>query len=361
MRPRRSAQRWKGIKKSIGNNGFANSPGDPPAFCFYRPHQAGQGTYQMGFRMPWPIVGPYTLMGPEEWDYSHLCRQDRFTQAWLETQGYDYDVLSDTDLHLDPHVLDGYRVLFVVGHSEYWSFDAMDAVSRFLDRGGNAIVLSGNTAFWRVSFNADASDHRVPQGRRARDPGPRRSPRRDVAQPRRTPRRDVRANAGSRPGGCSAWSTSRSSASVCRGSARTGSATPDHFLFRRPERPEAARRRPVWRHARDVRCRSRSAMRAMRGSRRSRSSWSSRLRTAEPSPSRIRPASRLLAEGYRGLAEDRLRLGLFPAAGPAGQEPADLRRGRDDLLGAARRRARVSRRIDQRRLDARERIRSGPA
>jgi hypothetical protein len=148
---------WKGIKKSIGNNGFANSPGDPPAFGFYRPHRAGQGTYQMGFRMPWPIVGPYTLMGPEEWDYSHLCRQDRFTQVWLETQGYDHDVLSDTDLHLDPKALDGYRVLFVVGHSEYWSFEAMEAVSRFLDRGGCAIVLSGNTAFWRVSFNADAS------------------------------------------------------------------------------------------------------------------------------------------------------------------------------------------------------------
>jgi hypothetical protein len=148
---------WAGIKKSIGNNGFANSPGDPPAFGFYRPHRAGQGTYQMGFRMPWPIAGPYTLMGPEDWDYSHLCRQDRFTQAWLETQGYEYDVLSDTDLHLDPNVLDGYRVLFVVGHGEYWSFEAMEAVSRYLDRGGNAIVLSGNTAFWRVSLSADAS------------------------------------------------------------------------------------------------------------------------------------------------------------------------------------------------------------
>jgi hypothetical protein len=148
---------WKGLKKSIGNNGFANSPGDPPAYCFYRPHSAGQGTYQIGFRMPWPVVGPYTLMGPEEWDYSHLCRQDRFTQTWLETRGYDYDVLSDTDVHLDPHVLDGYKVVYVVGHSEYWSFEAMGAVSRFLDQGGNAVVLSGNTAFWRVSFNADAS------------------------------------------------------------------------------------------------------------------------------------------------------------------------------------------------------------
>src|SRR6516162_1726333 len=107
--------------------------------------------------MPWPVVGPYTLMGPEEWDYSHLCRQDRFTQVWLETQGYEHDVLSDTDLHLDPKARDGYRVLFVVGQNEYLSVEAMGAVRRFLDRGGCAIVLSGNTAFWRVSFNADAS------------------------------------------------------------------------------------------------------------------------------------------------------------------------------------------------------------
>jgi N,N-dimethylformamidase len=42
---------WKGIKRSIGNNGFANSPGNPPAYGFYRPHQAGQGTYQLVSRV----------------------------------------------------------------------------------------------------------------------------------------------------------------------------------------------------------------------------------------------------------------------------------------------------------------------
>jgi hypothetical protein len=47
--------------------------------------------------------------------------------------------------------------LFIVGHSEYWSFEAMRTVDRFLRDGGSAVVLSGNTAFWRVSFNADGS------------------------------------------------------------------------------------------------------------------------------------------------------------------------------------------------------------
>ena len=87
--------------------------------------------------------------GPgREWDYSHLCRQDRSTQAWLEANAYDFDALADTDLHLNPNALDGYRVLFVVGPcSEYWSSEAMQTVSRFLDRGGSVVVLSGNTAF----------------------------------------------------------------------------------------------------------------------------------------------------------------------------------------------------------------------
>jgi hypothetical protein len=161
---------WPGVKKSIGNNGFANSPGDPPppAFCLYRPHQAGQGTYHAGCRMPWPVAGPYTLIGPEEWDNSHLCRAERFTQAWLDTEGYNYDAISDTDLHRDPALLKGHKVLFVAGHSEYWSKDAMRAVDGFLSAGGSAVVLSGNTAFWRVSFNDDGS---ILECRKADAPG----------------------------------------------------------------------------------------------------------------------------------------------------------------------------------------------
>ena len=229
---------WNGVKRSIGNNGFDNSPGDPPAFGFYRPHRAGQGTYQMGFRMPWPIVGPYTLMGPDAGDYSHLCRQDRHTQVWLETQGYDYDVLSDTDLHLDPHILDGYRVLFVVGHSEYWSLEAMNAVSRFLDRGGNAIVLSGNTAFWRVSFNTDAS---IIECRKGDAPGLRCAST-DAGKCGTATTAGAAGRARVRLPGLA---TVRAGVLFTRGCRPAGVGPykvrdPDHFLFRRPGRPQTS-------------------------------------------------------------------------------------------------------------------------
>ncbi len=176
--------------------------------------------------MPWPIVGPYTLMGPEEWDYSHLCRQDRFTQVWLETHGYDYDVLSDTDLHLDPNVLDGYRVLFVVGHSEYWSFEAMDAVEPISGPGRQRHRAVGkHRVLARVVQRPTRPSSNAARGTRR---GPRSAPTAGARCGTATTgaAAGCRGNADSRPGGCSGWSTSRSSASACPGSVPTRSATP---------------------------------------------------------------------------------------------------------------------------------------
>ena len=269
--------------------------------------------------MPWPIVGPYTLMGPEEWDYSHLCRQDRFTQVWLETQGYDYDVLSDTDLHLDPHVLDGYKVLFVVGHSEYWSFEAMNAVSRFLDRGGNAVVLSGNTAFWRVSFNADAS---IIECRKGDAPGT------QVRADRRGEMwhsHDGRRGGMSRECGFPAWRLFGLEYFSLVGVGTPGVGpykvrNPDHFLFRRPNdlklregdtfggTPGRPLPQPIG-HEGDARV-----------------STIARF-LVEPPPDGGSTAHRrsrrhhAAGRGVRGFAKDRLRLGLLPAAGAARPRP----------------------------------------
>ena len=50
-------------------------------------------------------------------------------------------------------VLDGYRAVLLNGHSEYWSARAYDGLDRYLKAGGAAVVMSGNTMFWRVSFD----------------------------------------------------------------------------------------------------------------------------------------------------------------------------------------------------------------
>lgn len=141
---------------AIGTDGLPNSPGDPPAFCLYRGHAAGQGTYQVGRRMPWPAGSPYALYGGPT-RYSHLLRAERFLQAWLENSGYRFDLATDVDLHRNPGLLRDYRCVVLNGHSEYWSIPALQGLETYLKRGGNLCVFSGNCLFWRVSFNGDAS------------------------------------------------------------------------------------------------------------------------------------------------------------------------------------------------------------
>ena len=142
------------LKVNVGTGGMTNSPGEPPAYSFYRRHAAGQGCYQIGMRMPFIGADPYLLYGAE---YSHLARAERFTQVWLEKSGYDYDVITDLDLHQNPDIIHGYRSLIINGHSEYWSLPACHGLEDYLRRGGTTVVLSGNSMLWRVSFNDDAS------------------------------------------------------------------------------------------------------------------------------------------------------------------------------------------------------------
>jgi hypothetical protein len=161
----------------FSTGGLAGGKGDPglPAFDLYRAHAAGQGTYQVGLRMPWPAAGPYVLYGGPT-RYSHLARADRFAHVWLEQNGYDYDLISDLDVHRDPAVLKRYKVVVINGHNEYWSLPMYRGLEDYLRGGRHLVVLSGNTLFWRVSFNAagtvmearkvDAAGFQVPRGRR---------------------------------------------------------------------------------------------------------------------------------------------------------------------------------------------------
>jgi hypothetical protein len=144
------------LKQVWGTGGGTELPNKPPAFNFYRNHAAGQGTYQVGLRMPWPAAGPYILYGGKT-DYSHLMRADRFTHVWLEQAGYEFDVVMDSDLHRDPDLLRAYRVFVINGHSEYWSLPMYRGLEGYLHAGGNVVCLSGNSLFWRVSFNEECA------------------------------------------------------------------------------------------------------------------------------------------------------------------------------------------------------------
>ena len=133
--------------------GLPNLVAEAPSYSCYRNHHHGQPSYQFGMNMPWPVAGPDVLFSRSSVGYSHLMRAERFAHSWLTEAGYDYDVITDYDLHSNPDMLKDYKVLVINGHSEYWSLEAYNGVDRFLSQGGNAIVMSGNTMFWRVTYD----------------------------------------------------------------------------------------------------------------------------------------------------------------------------------------------------------------
>lgn len=85
---------------------------------------------------------------PERWEEGLM--------RWLHTSGIDVDHCSDIDLHTDPDLLAGYRLLIVNGHDEYWTWEMRDAVESFTRRGGNLAIFGANTSWWQMRLSDDA-------------------------------------------------------------------------------------------------------------------------------------------------------------------------------------------------------------
>ncbi len=126
---------------------------------FYSNHLNGRPFYHVPTRAPIPRADPWGFESERaaHTRSTHLVRTERYAEAWLARQGYPYTLITDQDLHEDPWLLSRFRVLFIAGHSEYWSDQARDGVERYLADGGRVLCLSGNTMWWRTTFSDDGT------------------------------------------------------------------------------------------------------------------------------------------------------------------------------------------------------------
>ena len=83
-----------------------------------------------------PIEGRLACaMAPSEWRLL----------AWLEREGYAYDLYADYQLHAGDMDLDAYRVLILSVHPEYWSRQMYERVKAWVTRkAGKLMYLAGN-------------------------------------------------------------------------------------------------------------------------------------------------------------------------------------------------------------------------
>ena len=79
---------------------------------------------------------------------------ERLFLSWAERRGYPTDVITQTDLHLQPELLKSYPCVLTVGHDEYWSWQMRDAIDNYVDNGG-AFARFGGNIFWQIRLSAD--------------------------------------------------------------------------------------------------------------------------------------------------------------------------------------------------------------
>ena len=81
---------------------------------------------------------------------------DTHVTDWMEAEGFDFDVVTDEDIHAEGvAALEGYKVIVTGAHPEYWSTDMWDALTAYFDRGGRMMYLGGNGFYWRIGWNGD--------------------------------------------------------------------------------------------------------------------------------------------------------------------------------------------------------------
>ena len=73
---------------------------------------------------------------------------------WIINQGFEIDYICDMDLENYDNI-DGYKVILLPGHSEYWTRRARRNFDQFINKRGNAVILSGNTMWWQVRYTRD--------------------------------------------------------------------------------------------------------------------------------------------------------------------------------------------------------------
>lgn len=79
---------------------------------------------------------------------------ERFSEAflkWIVHQEYAVDYICDSDLE-NYSAIASAKIVLIPGHSEYWTKAARLHFDRFVQEGGDALVLSGNTMWWQVRY-----------------------------------------------------------------------------------------------------------------------------------------------------------------------------------------------------------------
>ena len=103
---------------------------------------------------------PFTTRGSPTEDW--LFNAEYPFLRWLERNGYDVSYSTDVDTDRRGSELLEHSIFVSIGHDEYWSRGAREAVEAARDTGKHVCFLSGNEVYWKVRWEDSAAGPSTP-------------------------------------------------------------------------------------------------------------------------------------------------------------------------------------------------------
>ena len=91
-------------------------------------------------------------LSPSLWQFN----DDLHLVDWLTEKGFNFDVITDQDLHLEGFdLLKHYKVAITGSHPEYCSGAMLDAIEAFQNNGGRFMYMGANGFYWVTEFHPE--------------------------------------------------------------------------------------------------------------------------------------------------------------------------------------------------------------
>lgn len=120
----------------------------------YDSHEDGAGVCYSSYKRPIVNMRPKARIAAM--GITWQLPADLSILAWLEHQGYDFEVLTDEDLDREGvAALSPYRVVLTGTHPEYVSERMLDGTEDYVAGGGRLIYMGGNGYYWNVAMRPD--------------------------------------------------------------------------------------------------------------------------------------------------------------------------------------------------------------
>lgn len=177
------------LMRSIGATGqlAADYPSQPQdryivsnrLLSLYDTHSDGSGVcYSSRLRPVLNMRPKYHMPGLNLGSGSpHQFNADLCLVDWLTEHGYDFDVVTDEDLHHDGiELVRAYDVVLTGSHCEYYSGQQIDTLQEYLHGGGRLMYLGGNGFYWVTQLDPEEGHtieiRRVGPSTRSWEPAP---------------------------------------------------------------------------------------------------------------------------------------------------------------------------------------------